>query len=114
MAIDLSSTARPSSGVYTYRAAMDATAGDVTSILFPEWCRSYDVQFKQSDDTTDTSGELHWAGTDGAAGDSHFFEIPSGQAYPITICGRGRVLGGATHYLACGANGGYAHMTLKV
>lgn len=115
MASDLSATARVASGSVAIRVALDATAGDVTAITLPWWCRVVDIFVKQNDDATDDAGKFASSGTDSAAVGDNWFPIPAGQGLtiPVGLPIQQPVAANPVIYLAAATASAFAHLILR-
>lgn len=90
-------------------------AGEALAVTLPSWGRTLTVLFVQSDGTTADSGRISVGVTesDGGAISSHAMPIGEGGAYAFHLGGGGRVIDGATVYLAGDTASGYAHIHVE-
>ena len=93
--------------VQSYRAEMDATAGNMALVAIPKRFKRVRLTFRQAGGTADT-GKVAHTGTEGAAiGDDHF-PVASGAELELTLPGTSVV----TLRLAGGTNAGFCHLLL--
>jgi len=107
MAVDLSAQAPPRQCM---RVALDGTADNLTQVTLPEWATAVTVTFKQNNDSTDDSGFITFAGTDGATKGNNWFPIASGGAYTYAINAPDD---NSVIYLAAATNTAFAHLMFE-
>lgn len=111
-ATDLTSVSPGTSGLYTKRVTLEATAANAREIQLPTWARRIDLTFKQSDGTTDDSGALASSGTDGAAIGNDTIPIASGATYTVRLSA-GREPTGGSIFVRGGTASAYCHIALQ-
>ena len=95
----------------TERVALNATAANCTQVTLPEWVRSCAITFVQTDGATADTGDLTFAGTDGAAIGDDTMPIGSGGIYSFSIRPVGRAVDGLISiYVTAGTNSAYCHV----
>jgi hypothetical protein len=111
-ATDLTSTAPDTAGIHIVRVALEATAANAREIQLPEWARRVDLQFVQSDDSTDDSGKVASSGTDGSAIGSNAIRVAAGAVYTFRVSA-GRAKGGGSLYVAASTASAYCIVCLQ-
>ena len=109
-------TGGPAAGGLAYRAALDAVAGNATSIAIPSWTRKVTITFVDSGCSAGDGKILRGSHSqsDGASMSTHAFPVSAGSAYELTLIpGLARHSDGCTIYLS-GSAGGYAHLDLEL
>lgn len=108
MAVDLSALTPPRQ---CGRAALNATADNITKVTLPAWARLVTVSFKQNDGATDDSGFIAFSGTDGASKGTNWLPIASGAAYQFEV--RPAPDDNSVVYLAAATNTAWAHLMFE-
>jgi len=112
MASDLTALSALQAGI-TQKVTMDGTAGNLTQITFPVWCRRVTMTFYTSADAAE-AGYFEMSGTDGAAKSANAFLVASGGAYTRKLVADGQAIGASgVLYLAGSSISGYTLLDLE-